>query len=71
MGDKKRAYRVLLGRYMTERDNVEDMGISGRIILKWIFRKCDLESMGWIDLAQDWGQVFGAREGGKNLSGVS
>jgi hypothetical protein len=51
MGDTIFAYRVLLGRYMRERDNSKDTGISGRIILKWIFRKCFAEGMDWIDLA--------------------
>jgi hypothetical protein len=32
---------------------LEDPGIDGRIILRWIFRKWD-EGMNWIDLAQDF-----------------
>jgi len=31
---------------------VEDPGLDGRIILRWVFRKWG-RGMGWIDLAQD------------------
>jgi hypothetical protein len=32
-----------------DRDNLEDMGIDGRIILNWIFRKWD-EDVDWFGL---------------------
>jgi hypothetical protein len=32
---------------------LEDPGLHGRIILRWIFRKWD-GGMDWIDLAQNW-----------------
>jgi hypothetical protein len=35
-----------------EKPNLEDPDVDGRIILRWIFRKCD-GGMDWIDLAQD------------------
>jgi hypothetical protein len=39
-----------------------DPGVDGRIILRWILKKCD-ESMDWIELAQDrdrWRAVVNA-----------
>ena len=33
-------------------DNLEDLGVDGRIILKWIFETL-IEGVNWIDLAQD------------------
>jgi len=30
-----------------------DPGIDGRKILRWIFRKCNVRGMDWIELAQD------------------
>jgi hypothetical protein len=37
---------------MSERDHLEDAGVDGKIILRWIFRKLG-GGMDWIDLAQD------------------
>jgi hypothetical protein len=42
---------------------LEDPGVDGRIILRWIFRKWDLGGMDWIVLAQDrdrWGALVDA-----------
>jgi hypothetical protein len=38
---------------MRERDHLEDPGVGGRIILRWIFSKLDVGDMDCIDLAQD------------------
>jgi len=38
--DKRCAYRVSLGK-REERDHFDDLGVDGRIILKWIFKKWD------------------------------
>jgi len=50
MGDRRGAYRVLVRR-PEGRNNLEDLGVDGRVILKWTFTKGD-EGMEWIDLAQ-------------------
>jgi hypothetical protein len=38
-----------------KRHNLEDLGVDGRILLKWIFKRWD-GSMVWIDMAQDRGR---------------
>ena len=37
---------------LREGDHLEDAGLDGRIILRWIFRKWVGEGMDWIDLRQ-------------------
>jgi len=36
---KRVAYMVLVGKSEGERDHLEDRGLCGRIILRWIFMK--------------------------------
>jgi hypothetical protein len=48
---------------LREIDYLEDVGLEGRIILKWIFEKWDEGTMDSIDLAQDrdkWRTVVNA-----------
>jgi hypothetical protein len=34
------------------KNHLEDPGVDGRIILKWIFRKWEGEALDWLDLAR-------------------
>jgi hypothetical protein len=43
---------VFLWENLSEREFLEDLGVDGRIILKWVFKKWD-GGMDWMDLAQD------------------
>jgi hypothetical protein len=41
MGERRGAYKVMVGKPKGERDHLEDPNEDGRIILRWIFRKWD------------------------------
>jgi len=43
MGDSKGTYKNLLGR-PEGKSHLEDIGVDGRITLKWIFNKWDEEA---------------------------
>ena len=40
-GERRGVYRVSVGKRV-KRDHLEDPGVDGRIILRWIFRKLDV-----------------------------
>jgi len=40
LGESRGVYRVLMGK-PEGRDHLEDPGLDGRIVLRWIFRKWD------------------------------
>jgi hypothetical protein len=37
--------------HIQERGHLEDPGVGGRIIMRWIFNKWEVRGMDWIDLA--------------------
>ena len=39
---EERRIRCFGGKNLRERDHLEDSGVDGRIILRWIFRKWDV-----------------------------
>ena len=45
-------YTGVWWKNLCERDHLENLGINGKIILKWIFKKWD-RGMNWVDLPQD------------------
>jgi hypothetical protein len=51
-GERRGVYRVLVGK-SEGKSHLEDPGVDGRVVLKWIFRKLDVGGMDWIDLAQE------------------
>ena len=46
---------------MRESDHLEDQGVDGRIILRWIFRKWAVGVMEWIELVQGIGEKYTMR----------
>jgi hypothetical protein len=51
-GGKDELHRGFWLGDVTERDHLEDLGVGGRIILKWIFKKWDGD-IDWFDVAQE------------------
>ena len=51
-GGGEEAYKVFGSENLRERDHLEDLGIDGRLILKWMIKNWN-GGMDWSDLVQD------------------
>jgi hypothetical protein len=59
MGERKDEYRVLVGK-PRGKNQLEDPGIDGRIILRWIFRKWDVgvwTGSSWLSIGEGGGHL--------------
>jgi hypothetical protein len=52
MRKEKNSYKHLVGK-PEGRDSLEELGIDGRITIKWVLKGIVLEDVEWINLAQD------------------
>jgi hypothetical protein len=55
MSERKGAYRICLEK-LREIEHLEDPGLDGRIVIRWIFQEVGWRGRDWIDLAQDSGR---------------
>ena len=51
--ERRKTYTGFWWRNLRERDGLGDPGVDGTITLRWIFRKCDVEGIDWIELVQN------------------
>jgi hypothetical protein len=59
MGERRGVYRGL-GRNLKKRDHLGDPGLDGRIILRWIFRKCNVgfwTGLSWLRIGTGGGHL--------------
>jgi hypothetical protein len=69
MGERRSVYRILVGKY-EGKSHLEDPGVDGRVILRWIFRKLDVEVWTGLDrVGSGQGQVAGTCECGNETPG--
>jgi hypothetical protein len=68
MRQKGNTFKVLVGK--PEQDHLEELGVDGRVILKWILMK-NLEATDWINVAGIEGKKFAGSSKHINLHSVS
>jgi len=60
MGERKEVYTGFWWGNLRERDHLGDTGVDGRIILRWIFRKWDVEvwtGSSWLSIGTGGGHL--------------
>jgi len=70
-GGEERCVQCFGGGNLRERRHLEDPGVDGRIILRWIFRKWNVEGHGLDRADSGYGQVAGTCEcGNEHLASI-
>jgi hypothetical protein len=65
-------HRIFSLENFKRRDHPEDLGVDGKIILKWILREIGWEVVGWIHLSQDraqWRTLLNSNEPSVSIKG--
>jgi hypothetical protein len=60
LGDSRRVHRMLVGN-LSQRDHLGDLGVAGRIILRWIFKKWDVRAWtgsSWLRIGTGGGHLW-------------
>ena len=65
---EQKCTQVSYGKTQKERDNLEDLGIDVRVILKPVLKGISLEGLDWVHLVQDMGTQWVLCENGKKTT---
>ena len=57
---ERRSYTGFCWGNLRERDHLGDLGVDGRVMLRWVFRKCDVElwtGSSWLRIGTGGGKL--------------